>query len=91
MPIEFLGWTIGDIAAIGALIASPLILWVGYRRTTRTEEMKTVSDCMNKIEKAYRTAYVFKNEKLFPNDSNESKTQWFLLYTGYLVELQMNI
>jgi len=56
MTIEILGWTIkpelsiGDIAATVALFLSPVIFGVGYRRAKRAEDVKTVSDLMNKIK-----------------------------------------
>ena len=32
--------SIGDIVSIGALIASPLIFWLGYSRTRKSEQIK---------------------------------------------------
>lgn len=97
MAVEIFGSTItdqisvGDVAAIGALIASPLIFWFGYRRTVRTEEIKTVSDIMNKTDKAFRTVYEFYFQRPPSQVSDENKSRWFRLYLGYLNDLQMNI
>jgi hypothetical protein len=50
VPIEFLGWSIlpvidiGDIAAIVALILSPMIFWIGYRRRMKSDELRIRSN-----------------------------------------------
>jgi hypothetical protein len=56
MVIEIFGFTIkpelsiGDIAAIGALIASPLIFYFGYSRTRKSEQIKIVRELIDRIE-----------------------------------------
>jgi hypothetical protein len=56
MAIEILSFTvkpeisIGDIAAIGALIASPLIFWFGYARTRKSEQIKIAREIMDRID-----------------------------------------
>jgi len=96
VPIEILGWSVKpeisiDIAAVGALIASPLIFWIGYRRTKRTEEIKTVNDLINKMDRTYKTRYLFFIKKPYSNDSREGQIQWFNEHIRYLVALQGNI
>jgi hypothetical protein len=50
VPLEIFGFTIkpeisiGDIAAVGALVASPLIFWFGYSRTRRSEQIKVARE-----------------------------------------------
>ena len=68
MPIDLFGWTIGDIAAVGALIASPLIFWIGYRRSRRTEEVKTVNDQVGMIDKAFGDIIRFTIKQPSPDD-----------------------
>jgi hypothetical protein len=95
VAIELLGWTIkpdisiGDLAGIGALIASPLIFWAGYRRARRTEDIKTVSDLMNKIEKASREIMLIREE--LPPEGPQSKDRWLRQHKRRLAELQLNI
>ena len=88
-----IGISIGDIAAVVAVILSAVIFWAGYRRARRTEEIKTVSDCMNKIDKAYGTRYLFylKNPRPKDDSTQEIQIQWFNEHLRYLIELQMNI
>lgn len=56
MAIEIFGFivkpeiSISDIAAIGALIASPLIFWFGYSRTRRSEQIKIARGLMDRID-----------------------------------------
>lgn len=56
MAIEIFGFavkpeiSIGDIAAISALISSALIFWFGYSRTRRSEQVKVARDLMDRIE-----------------------------------------
>jgi hypothetical protein len=93
VPIEILGWTlsIADLAGVGAVIVAPLVFWIGYRRTTRTEEIKTVNDLMERMNKAYGTRYLFRIKEPYPKDSREGQIQWFNEHLRYLIVLQMNI
>ena len=98
MPIEILGWiikrelSIGDIAAIVALILSPLIFVVGYMRARRADDVKTVSDLMNKIEKASTEIIIFRENHLYPPDiKTESENIWLLQYRRLLVGFQLNL
>jgi len=50
MAFEIFGFTVGDLAAIGALIASPLIFWFGYSRTRKSEQIKIARECMDRIK-----------------------------------------
>jgi hypothetical protein len=45
--------SIGDIAAIAALIASPLIFWFGYSRTRKSEQIKIAREHMDRLDKKY--------------------------------------
>jgi hypothetical protein len=46
--------SIGDIAAIAALIASPLIFWVGYSRTRKSEQIKISREHMDRLDAGYK-------------------------------------
>ena len=54
MAIEIFGFlfkpeiSIGDIAAIVALIASPLLFWFGYSRTRKSEQIKIARELMDR-------------------------------------------
>jgi len=50
LAIEIFGFAVSDIAAIGALIASPLIFWFGYSRTRRSEQIKISRELMDRID-----------------------------------------
>lgn len=98
MTIEILGWTIkpelsiGDIAAIVALILSPLIFWVGYRRARRADDVKTVSDFMNKIGQASSEIIIFRenNRDPLPDIKTEGNIRWLLQYR-MLLDFQLKL
>ena len=71
------GISLGDTAAIGALIASPLIFWIGYRRTKKTEDIKTVSDLVNKIENASKEIMVYIEEHPPPLSTSQMKIKLY--------------
>jgi hypothetical protein len=54
-PIEILGWTIkpeisiGDIAAIGALILAPVIFLIGFRHQKRSDQLRISRELMDRI------------------------------------------
>jgi hypothetical protein len=55
MAIEILGFvvkeiSIGDIAAVAALIASAVTFWFGYIRTRRSEQIRIARDLMDRIQ-----------------------------------------
>lgn len=98
MAIELFGWAIkpeiniGYIAAVVGVILSALIFLKGYRLTRRTEEIKIVSDLMNKIDNAYGMRYLFYLKNPHPKDDSRGiQIQWFNEHLRYLIELQMNI
>ena len=47
---ELLGIEIGDFVAIAALIASMFTFIFGYVRTKNSEQIKTATDCMDRID-----------------------------------------
>jgi hypothetical protein len=51
MTFEIFGFSIGEIVAIGALIASTLIFWFGYSRTRKSEQIKIAREVMDNIER----------------------------------------
>lgn len=68
--IEFLGLnikpelSIGDIAAIGALIASPLIFYFGYSRTRKSEQIKMAREIKDRINLKIESLSEFRNKNL---------------------------
>ena len=56
MAIEIFGFlfkpeiSIGDIAAIAALISSALIFWLGYSRTRKSEQIKIGREHMDRLD-----------------------------------------
>jgi hypothetical protein len=76
-PIDFFGMPLdtGDIAAlaaaIGALILSPIIFWIGYRSQKRTNELKISLELMDRIltKNDKREAYLGRT-MLDPYDSD---------------------
>jgi hypothetical protein len=84
MAIDIFGFvvnaeiSIGDIVAGLALVASPLIFWVGYRRTRKSEQIKIASELSDKIETAYTKALKFRTYNPYPaSGSDDVKTTWF--------------
>ena len=90
VPIEFLGWSIlpviniGDIAAIVALILSPMIFWIGYRRRMKSDELRIRSnqlqislELMDRIltEDERLDAYLDRTRKDSPQDDYEEYSE----------------
>jgi hypothetical protein len=98
MTLEIIGFTvkpeisIGDIAAIAALVASPLIFLFGYRRTRRSEEIRTAGDIMDKITVDYRELHEFDPENRYPWGGSEEEQRKFIReFTRYLGFILDNI
>jgi hypothetical protein len=79
------------MAAIVALILSPSIFVIGYRRARRADDLKTVSDLLNKIEKAYMEIIIFRENQPPPRDKTKSENLWLRQYRRLLVESQLNL
>jgi len=45
----------GDIAAIGGLIASPLIFYFGYAQTKKSEQIKIAREVMDRVDMKYQS------------------------------------
>lgn len=50
MAIEIFGFTVTDIATIGALFATAFTFWFGYSRTRKSEQIKIANEIMTKID-----------------------------------------
>jgi len=101
MAIEILGFTIkpelsiGDIAAIGALIASPLIFYFGYIRTRKSEQIETAREFMDRIytktqgirELGKPPAYPGKGEYLEQHEREKPNINWIKKYRQLLRQL----
>jgi hypothetical protein len=75
VALELLGIEIGDFVAIAALIASMFTFIFGYVRTKNFEQIKTATDCMDRIDlrRQELLEYVFKDKDLYrvPNNISE--------------------
>jgi hypothetical protein len=83
MAIEIFGFTIGEIAAIAALIASPLIFLVGYNRTRKSEQIKIARDIADRIELKSQEASTFAadNSLLWPSEDASLEARSKTIYT----------
>jgi hypothetical protein len=64
---------------------------IGYRRARRADDLKTVSDLLNKIEKAYLEIIIFRQNQPPPPDKTKSENLWLRQYRRLLVESQLNL
>jgi hypothetical protein len=88
LPIHFLSIgiseaiSISDLAAIVALIASPLIFWIGYSRTRKSEQIKIARELLESISMKYRKFDDFVDRNPFLSTTVQPK-----IYLEYIVEI----
>ena len=98
MAIEIFGFavkpeiSIGDIAAIAALVSSALIFWFGYSRTRKSEQNKIARELMDRINtKQLRLFEDIWNRKPEPEGSQEVKSKWIEDLAGAMEPLLSEI